>query len=123
MPLKPLGYKRGLMAIRSQWAILYLRTRVDDIKTTWARACEDVGIAGVMPYTLRHIAIIWAMHDGCQLAEASEFFGLSVKMLVEVYLHHLPGFGAETAEGMNRAHCTPKPADLHGWRIAIAAIY
>ena len=103
MPRKLAGHMRRLKANGQRWAIEYRGARVGDIKTAWARACEDAGIEGATPHTLRHTAITWAMHSGVPLADAAGFFGVSVKVLEDVYLHHHPDFQAETAEAMNRA--------------------
>lgn len=103
MPRKLLGHMRRLKAKGQRWVVQYNGARIADIKTAWARACEAAGIEGATPHTLRHTAITWAMHAGVQLADAAGFFGVSVKVLEEVYLHHHPEFQNETAAAMNRA--------------------
>ena len=59
-----------------------------DIKTGWAAICEDAGLPNVTPHSLRHTAITWAMQRGARAWDASGFFGVSVKVIEEVYGHH-----------------------------------
>lgn len=46
----------------------------------------------VIPHTLRHTAVTWAMQRGVDRWQACGFFGLTMETLEEVYGHHHPDF-------------------------------
>ncbi len=85
------------------WVISYKGQRVGSIKTAWRHVCKDAGIKGVTRHTFKHTAITWAMISGVPLADASAYFGTSVKTLEENYLHLHPDFQRATADAMVRA--------------------
>lgn len=59
-------------------------------------------LVGVTPHTLRHTSITWAMQRGTKRFDASEYFGVSEKVLEKVYAHHSPDHQKEVTSRMDR---------------------
>jgi hypothetical protein len=76
---------------------------VEKQRRAWSWVIERSGLGeGVLNHTLRHTAITWAMLSGIDLYDASRFFGVSTKILEDVYGHHHPDFQAEIASKIGR---------------------
>ena len=67
---------------------------VGRINKAFMAACADAGLDGVMPHTLRHTAVTWAMQNGANKWDACGYFGLTMETLERVYGHHHPGHQA-----------------------------
>jgi integrase len=67
---------------------------IASVKKGFAHAVALAGLdetAGrVTPHTLRHTAVTWAMQRGVSYHDASGYFGMSAKMIENVYGHHHP---------------------------------
>lgn len=60
------------------------------------------GLPQVTPHTLRHTAITWAMQNGADPVQARGFFGLTEKVMNNVYLHHHPDHQADVIAAIER---------------------
>lgn len=69
------------------------------VKKGFKGAVEDAGLERVTQHTLRHTAITWALQNGADLYDASDYFGVSWKIMLSVYGHHSP----EHQDGVGRA--------------------
>lgn len=85
--------------------------RVDDLKNGFATAVRlgeelarkkghKVDLSGTTPHILRHTAITWAMQKGTPVWIVQGYFGVTQKMIDEVYAHHHPDFMAEGKAAM-----------------------
>lgn len=64
---------------------------VRSVKRAWAGARTETQLgADVTPHVLRHTAVTWAMQAGADKWEAAGFFGMSHRILEQVYGHHHP---------------------------------
>lgn len=78
---------------------------VDNISKAFRALVADCGLGkDVIPHALRHTGVTWGMQAGMELWEASGYFGMSVKTLLDVYGHHHPDHlrGAAAAMGRRR---------------------
>src|SRR5690606_13369519 len=65
--------------------------KVDNISKAFRALVAECGLdAQVIPHALRHTGVTWAMQNGVALWEASGYFGMSAKVLMDVYGHHHP---------------------------------
>ena len=55
-----------------------------------AAGLETDGPRRVTPHTLRHTAITWALQQGAEKWDVSDFFGVSPQIIDKVYGHHCP---------------------------------
>lgn len=67
---------------------------VGRVNKAFMAACADTGLDGVLPHTLRHTAVTWAMQNGANKWDACDYFGLTMETLERVYGHHHPGHQA-----------------------------
>lgn len=77
---------------------------VDRMDQAFRRLVAECGLNGqkVVPHTLRHTAITWAMMNGMDPYAASGYFGLNLQTLLENYGHYHPGHLREAAAAMAR---------------------
>ena len=77
---------------------------VGSIKTAWATAVRAAGLrgTGLVPHTLRHTAITWAMQAGGDIYEASGYFGVSMETMFKVYAHHHPDYQKNAVAAIGR---------------------
>jgi integrase len=73
-----------------------------DLEKAFRRACEDAGLEGVTPHTLRHTAATWLMQRGTDLWEAAGFLGMTVETLEKTYGHHHADFQKQAADNIVR---------------------
>ncbi|RMC34171.1 hypothetical protein C9E81_13410 [Paracoccus alkanivorans] len=88
--LRLLAHLKRWRRMGAVWAVEYQGGRCGDIKTAWKAICEDAGLDDVTPHTLRHTAITWALQRGARTWDVAGYFGVSVKVIEEVYGHHSP---------------------------------
>lgn len=68
------------------------------VKVAWQRAVELAGLGDdVVPYTLRHTAITWAMLSGASIYDTAHFAGTSPEMIDRHYGHMHPDHLADVA--------------------------
>jgi integrase len=72
------------------------------VEKAFRRACEDAGLEGVTPHTLRHTAATWLMQRGTDLWDAAGFLGMTTDTLERVYGHHHPDFQHRAAHNITR---------------------
>ncbi|WP_311924681.1 tyrosine-type recombinase/integrase [Microvirga sp. 3-52] len=72
------------------------------LEKAFRRACEDAGLEGVTPHTLRHTAATWLMQRGTDLWEAAGFLGMTVETLEKTYGHHHADFQRQAAVNIVR---------------------
>jgi hypothetical protein len=103
-PPVPIGPRLGSHLRR--WArdqsmvVEYNGGPIQSVKTAWARAVELSGLSGdVVPYSLRHSSITWAMSRGERVWDVAKQAGTSAEMIERHYGHFHPEFLAGVAEG------------------------
>jgi len=73
------------------------------VKKAFARSVVEAGLGGkVTPHTLRHTAISWSLQNGAPIWEVSDFFGVSPKVINDVYGHHCPDQHKAVANAITR---------------------
>lgn len=65
---------------------------VKSLKKSFKNACDEAGIDGVTPYTLRHTAQTWIVRDGHGLAHAGQVAGHKDPRTTMRYVKHDPSF-------------------------------
>lgn len=68
----------------------------------FASACQRAKLEDVSPHILRHTAITWAMQNGGDLYALSDYFGVTVKVLLDVYGHHHPEHQKRATDAIDR---------------------
>jgi len=96
--------KRALRAFRraatSPYVIEYAGRKVGSIKRGFASACENAGLEGVTPHTLRHTAAVWMAEYGVPMSEIAQYLGHSDDRITQrVYARYSPEYlrGAASA--------------------------
>ena len=114
IPLRLLAHMRRWRArgISRDAVVEYAGKPVQSVGKTFRACVAELGLKGVNQHTLRHTAITWAMQNGADIYEASGFFGVSAKLIEEVYGHHHPDHQYRVA-----AAVTARPAQV-GNRLA-----
>lgn len=84
------------------WAVQFDGQRVGDIKTAFAAAKVIADLPDIMPHTLKHTAITWAMQRGLKIEDAAEYFDTSAETIRRVYYHHSPEFQDNAMDILNR---------------------
>jgi integrase len=89
IPNRLLAHMRRWRRLRlSNSAVIEYEARpVQSVKKAFARAVSDAELVGVSPHTLRHTAISWAVQKGVPTYKVAKFFGLTEKMIHDVYGH------------------------------------
>lgn len=64
--------------------------RLQDVKRSFAHACQLAGLSDVTPHTLRHTCGTWMAQQGVPLFEIGGWLGHSNERTVELYAHHCP---------------------------------
>lgn len=91
----------------------YQGNRVGDIRKAFDHAKElaeqlakaqhvELDLSEVVPHTLKHTAITWALQNGASIWDAAGYFSTSVETIQKVYGHHSPDFQNSAVEAMNR---------------------
>lgn len=91
----------------------YKGRRVKDIKSGWRRAvglAEELAakkgihldLSDVVPHTLKHTAITWALQRGANIWDVAGMFSTSVETVQRVYGHHSPDWQKSAVDAMNR---------------------
>jgi integrase len=93
-------WKRRGISLRA--VVEYDGRPVVSVKMAFANAAAAVGLDDVSPHTLRHSAITWAMQDGATPYDASDYFGVSERVIHEVYGHHSPDRHVEVGNAITR---------------------
>jgi integrase len=75
---------------------------VKSVRKAFAKAAEDAGLESVTPHVLRHTAVTWAMQNGADPYDASDFFGMTLEVLMRVYGHHHPDHQKGVGEALTR---------------------
>ena len=104
IPLPPslLAHLRRWRRAGQTFAVEFNGKKVGNISKAFRVLVEECGLdAEVIPHALRHTGVTWAMQNGVPLWEAVGYFGMSAKVLLEVYGHHHPDHlkGAAAAMG------------------------
>jgi integrase len=106
IPLSPrlLAHMRRWKRAGGRCVVSYKGQGVGSIKTAWAAVVRDAGLegSGVVPHTLRHTAITWAMQAGTDIYQASGYFGVSVETMMRVYAHHHPDYLSDALAAVGR---------------------
>lgn len=93
IPLPPqlLSHLRRWHRSGQTFAVEFNGQRIDSISKAFRALVAECSLdAEVIPHALRHTGVTWAMQNGVELWEASGYFGMSVKTLMDVYGHHHP---------------------------------
>lgn len=100
IPKSLISHLRRWRRITNTHVIEFKGKPVKSIKTSWNRVVRDSGIKHCTPHCLRHTSITWAMQAGAELNEVQTYFGVSRKVLEEVYWHHHPDFGSSVIDSL-----------------------
>lgn len=106
-----LGHMRRWKANGQTHAVEFHGDSVERIDKAFRALVKEAGLGtDVVPHTLRHTAITWAMQRGMDIWDASGYFGVSVEVLTQVYGHHHPDHLRAAANKMARPiPCRQKP--------------
>lgn len=92
---------------RDRHVISWKGEPVGSIKKSFARAVARAKLSDdVTPHCLRHTAITWAMQAGADRWEVSGYFGVTMKVIEEVYGHHHPDHQQSVHRAMSRRNGT-----------------
>jgi integrase len=75
---------------------------VKSVKKAFAAVARDANVPNVTPHVLRHTAVSWAMQNGADPYDASDFFGMTLEVLQDVYAHHHPDHQRGVGEAITR---------------------
>ena len=75
-----------------QWVIEANGKPIQKLRRSFSSAVKNAGLADVTAHTLRHTAITWALQNGMRPWDASAYFGVSLRVLTDIYGHHSPEF-------------------------------
>lgn len=106
IPLPPglIGHMRRWRRGGQTFVVEFNGKKVTNISKAFRALVIECGLdAQVIPHSLRHTGVTWAMQKGLELWEASGYFGMSVKTLMDVYGHHHPDYLRSAAAKMSRA--------------------
>jgi integrase len=87
--------------------------RVGDIRKGWARAVQlaeemaaakgiSIDLTDVVPHSLRHTAITWALQRGATLWDVAGMFSVSIETIQQVYGHHSPDWQKSAVDAMSK---------------------
>jgi integrase len=76
--------------------------RLKDVKRAFATACENAGLEGVTPHTLRHTCGTWMVQHGVPLHHIGGWLGHSHARTTELYAHHSPDHLLDAKRAMDR---------------------
>lgn len=83
----------------SDYVVEWAGAQVASIKTGFKAACENAGLAGVTPHTLRHTAAVHMAASGSRMERISQYLGHSNTSVTErVYARFAPDHLREEAE-------------------------
>lgn len=102
LPIRLLAHLRHWHRAGQTFAVKFNGRRVNNISKAFKALVAECGLDDeVIPHALRHTGVTWAMQNGVELWEASGYFGMSIKTLMDVYGHHHPDHlrGAAAAMG------------------------
>lgn len=105
LPTSLLAHLRRWRRSGQTFAVEFNGRRVDSISKSFRALVKECDLdAEVIPHALRHTGVTWAMQNGVELWEAAGYFGMSVKVLIDVYGHHHPDHlkGAAASMGKRR---------------------
>ncbi len=103
----PVRLGRSLVRLMRRWkakdgkiqhVVHYEGLPVKKLRRSFAAACQEAGLSGVSPHTLRHTRATWLMQAGIDLWEAAGSLGMSVAVLTKTYGKHSPDFQSRAAE-------------------------
>lgn len=96
---KPLArHLAHVRRISPRHAVAFRGEPVHSVRKAFAGACEDAGLADVVPHTLRHTAITWACQRGEDPWRITQYFAVSMEVLQSTYLHHHPDYLSDMVE-------------------------
>lgn len=79
--------------------VRYNGEAVKSVKKSWGRIRAMSGLSSkIVPHTMRHSSITWAMQDGVRMEVVSSFYSVTMEVLQDVYWHHHPDFQSEMKE-------------------------
>lgn len=79
--------------------IRYRGKPVKSVKKTWKTVREMSGISPeIVPHSMRHSSITWAMQGGVSISTVASFYSVSIEVLQNTYWHHHPEFQEEMRE-------------------------
>ncbi len=87
--------------------------RVGDIRKGWARAVQranemaaakgiTIDLTDVVPHTLRHTAITWALQRNAKIWDVAGMFSVSIETIEQVYGHHSPDWQSSAVDAMSK---------------------
>lgn len=101
LPSRLLAHLRRWESHGARWAVEYQGGRVGDVQTAWEAARKAANLPDATPHTLRHTAITWALQGGARTWDVASYFGVSIKVIEEVYGHHSEKHQSTATSAMN----------------------
>lgn len=81
---------------RIPYVVHYKGKPIKNIKKAWNSARIAAGLPEwVIPHCLRHTSVTWAMQAGKPVNVVKSFYGLTDRVLEDVYWHHHPDYQKE----------------------------
>ena len=104
LPAPLLAHMRRWQKNGQKFAVEFNGQPVERMDKAFRLLVKDCELSGetVVPHTLRHTAITWAMQRGMDPWAASGYFGLNLQTLTENYGHHHPDHLRQAVETMAR---------------------
>lgn len=101
-----------------QYVIEFEGLPTKSCKRSFATACREAGIAGVVRHTLSHTACTWFMHRRVDPELAAAWVGKTPETFRRVYLHHHPDYMGDVLDSFRKSpSLTPslqrKPSARH----------
>lgn len=90
IPGRLMVHLRHVRARTRQYVIEVDGLKVASCKRSFATACRNAKLTGVVRHTLRHTACTWFMHRGVDPELAAPWVGMDVDTFRRKYLHHHP---------------------------------
>jgi integrase len=108
LPGPLLAHMRRWQKNGQKFAVEFYGKPVERMDKAFRLLVADCKLHGekVVPHTLRHTSITWAMQAGMDPWAAAGYFGLNLQTLTENYGHHHPAHLREAMERMARARHT-----------------
>lgn len=96
-------WRKEDMKRKATFVINYRGAPVDKQRKSWTTARDGAGLGPeITPHILRHTAVTWALQAGVTPWDAANYFGMTVKMIEDVYGHHHPDFQKDIAGRIGR---------------------
>ena len=102
LPRRLLAHLRRWKGLGQNSAVEWNGAAVLDVDKAFRNVARDAGLPDVTPHILRHTAATWQMQLGTDPWQAAEYFGMTLKTLLDTYGHHHPDYLKGPREAFDR---------------------